>query len=63
MKNHVALLTFVAQVIPTATSVAGRALGTRAAVLVRSLADPVAPAEVNSGQIDSGGNESSVKHP
>lgn len=36
-------LTFVAQVVPASSSVAGRALGTGAAVLVRSLADPVAP--------------------
>lgn len=47
-ENHVGLLTFVAQVIPTSSAIAGRALGTRAAMLVWSLADPVAPAEVNS---------------
>lgn len=40
-----AALTFVAQVVPASSSVAGRAMGTRAAVLVRGLADPVAPAE------------------
>ncbi len=51
-KNHVGLLTFVAEVIPTSSSITGRALGTRTAMLVRSLADPVAPAEVNSGQLD-----------
>lgn len=43
--NHVASLTFVAQVIPAPSSVAGRAMGTRAAMPVRGLADPVAPAE------------------
>lgn len=52
IENHVGLLTFVAQVIPTSSSIAGRALGTRAAMLVWSLTDPVAPAEVNSGLLD-----------
>lgn len=47
-----ALHTFVAQVIPASSSIAGRAMGAGAAVLVRSLADPVAPAGVNSRQAD-----------
>lgn len=46
------LPTFVTQVIPASSSIAGRTLGTRAAMLVRGLADPVAPAEVHSGQLD-----------
>lgn len=50
--SHVGLLTFVAQIIPTSSSVTRRALGTRTAILVWSLTDPVAPAEVNSGQLD-----------
>lgn len=59
--NQIGLPTFEAQVIPAPPSIAGRALGTGAPVLVRSLADPVTPAGVDSGQLDSGGNESSVK--
>lgn len=50
--NEKGLLTFVALVISTPPSVAWRALGTRAAMLVRSLANPVAPAEANSGQLE-----------
>lgn len=50
--NHVGLLTLEAQVILASSSKTGRALGTRAAVLVWSLADPVAPAEVNSAQLE-----------
>lgn len=49
--------TFVAQVIPASSSVAGRAVGARAALLVRSLADPVAPAEEKNRQADEGGSE------
>lgn len=45
-------LTFEALVILTPSPIAGRALGTRAAVLVWSLADPVAPVEVNSGALE-----------
>lgn len=45
-------LTSEAQVVLTSSSVAGRALGTRPAVLVRSLADPVAPERINSGYSD-----------
>lgn len=43
MRTTWGVLTFVAQVVPASSSVAGGALGTGAAVLVRSLADPVAP--------------------
>lgn len=50
--NHIGFLTSVAQVVPTSPSIAGRALGTRAAMLVWSLPNPVAPAEVKSGQPD-----------
>lgn len=59
-ETHVAWLTFVALVIPTSSSIAGRAMGTRAAMLVWSLADPVAPAEGKSGQLV-GENESSAQ--
>lgn len=54
--------TFVAQVIPASSSVAGGAVGARAAVPVRSLADPVAPAEGKNRQADGGGTESRVQH-
>lgn len=59
-----ALRTFVAQVIPASSAVAGGAVGARAAVLVRSLADPVAPAEGKNRQADEGGGEteSRVQH-
>lgn len=39
-------LTFVAQIIPTSSSKAGRALGTGAAVPVWGLPNPVSPVEV-----------------
>lgn len=45
-------LTFVAQVVPASSSIAGRAVGARAAVPVRRLADPVASAGVKSRQDD-----------
>lgn len=54
--------TFVAQVLPASSSIAGGAVGAGPAVLVRSLADPVAPAGVKSRQADWGGNESWVQH-
>lgn len=46
-------LTFVAKVISASSSIAWRALGTRSAMLVWSLSDPVAPAEIlNNGRLE-----------